>query len=317
MKETVHKSVLLEESIEGLNLKEGQKIVDCTLGGGGHTSAILEEIGETGKLLAIDADKDAIERYKVKYKGKISNVVLVNDNFVNLAKILKKNKFAPVDGILADFGFSSDQIEDANRGLSFMTEGPLDMRYDKKQTLTAEEIVNSWSREELTRIFKEYGEEWVAEKIAKQITEERKKKRITTTLELGHIVSTVKHRQGKIHPATQVFQALRIAVNSELKVIEDFLPQAVEALKPGGRLAVITFHSLEDRIVKWFFKKIDIKAHACRVKGSGEVKEKGSPDPLMHVQVRLINKKIIAPKWDEIKSNRRSRSAKLRVVERV
>jgi len=318
-RETIHKPVLLKEVIENLNLKPGQKIVDCTLGGGGHTMAILEKVTPEGKILAIDADEEAISQFKSKIQNQkskvLDNIILINDNFENLNRILKDNNFTPVEGILVDFGFSSDQIEDETKGLSFLREGPLDMRYGKKQNLTAEEIINSYSKDDLVRIFKNYGEEPVAERIAKAITEARKKERIKSTLRLAEVVLSVKHRRGKIHPATQVFQALRIEVNDELGVIERFLPQAVEALAPGGRLAVITFHSLEDRIVKNFFKKISLKIHACRVEESGE--KKGFPDSSAHGQIILINKKVIKPKWEEVKFNKRARSAKLRVVEKM
>jgi 16S rRNA (cytosine1402-N4)-methyltransferase len=312
---SVHKSVLLDETIEKLSLKPGQKIVDCTLGGGGHTKIILDGIGDNGELLAIDQDEKAVEAFKAKAESLKQKTILVNDNFDNLEDILQKNKFLPVDGILADFGFSSDQIEDDKRGLSFMRSGPLDMRYGKNQSLTAEDIVNGYSRDELVKIFKEYGEEPLPEKIAKAIAEARRKERITTTSQLADVISGVKSRRGKMHPATQVFQALRIEVNDELGVIERFLPQAVKALKPGGRLAIITFHSLEDRIVKRFFKKISLNTHACRVEESGE--KKGSPDSSTDFKVKLINKKVIKPSWDEVKVNRRARSAKLRVVERI
>lgn len=316
---TIHKPVLLNEVIENLNLKPGDKVVDCTLGGGGHAEAMLEKVFTAGKVLAIDADEKAIQQFKSKIKNKksklLDNIILIRDNFENLERILKDNDFAPVQGILADFGFSSDQIENEAKGFSFLREGPLDMRYGESQILTAEEIVNSYSKDELVKIFKDYGEEPVAERIAKAITEARRKERIKSTFRLAEVISSVKHRRGKIHPATQVFQALRIAVNDELGVIERFLPQAVRALSPGGRLAIITFHSLEDRIVKNFFKKISLKTHACRAEESGE--KKGSPDSSSHGQIILVNKKVIQPKWEEVKFNKRARSAKLRVVEKV
>lgn len=319
MEKTKHKPVLLKEVVENLNLKKGDKVVDCTLGGGGHTEAILDKVLPGGCVLAIDLDNEAISRFKLKIKNQkskiLDNVILIRDNFENLERILKDNNFAPVQGILADFGFSSDQIENEAKGLSFLREGPLDMRYSENQTLTAEEIVNSYSKDELVKIFREYGEEPVAERIAKAITEARRRERIKSTSRLAEVISSVKHRRGKIHPATQVFQALRIAVNDELGVIERFLPQAVRALSPGGRLAIITFHSLEDRIVKIFFKKISLKTHACRVEESGE--KKGSPDSSVHGQIKLVNKKVIQPKWEEIKVNKRARSAKLRVVEKI
>ena len=318
MKDSVHKSVLLEEAVESLNLKPGQRIVDCTLGGGGHARAILEKIEPSGKLLAIDADKEAIKRFKTQNtKHKTQNLILVQDNFVNLKKIVKNNNFYPVDGIIADFGFSSDQIEDEERGFSFLRDAPLDMRYDIKAKLSAEDIVNKWSESELVKIFEEYGEEWLGKKIAKKIIEEREKKSIKTTFQLSDVIQKVKKRRGKIHPATKIFQALRIAVNDELGVIERFLPQAVEVLNPGGRLVIITFHSLEDRIVKYFFRSIAVNIHnACRVKGL-EGEGETSFSPLIEFKIKLINKKVIKPKWAEIKNNKRARSAKMRVVETV
>ncbi|MBT4277885.1 16S rRNA (cytosine(1402)-N(4))-methyltransferase RsmH [Candidatus Falkowbacteria bacterium] len=318
MKDSVHKSVLLEEAVESLNLKPGQRIVDCTLGGGGHARAILEKIEPSGKLLAIDADKEAIKRFKTQNtKHKTQNLILVQDNFVNLKKIVKNNNFYPVDGIIADFGFSSDQIEDEERGFSFLRDAPLDMRYDIKAKLSAEDIVNKWSESELVKIFEEYGEEWLGKKIAKKIIEEREKKSIKTTFQLSDVIQKVKKRRGKIHPATKIFQALRIAVNDELGVIERFLPQAVEVLNPGGRLVIITFHSLEDRIVKYFFRSIAVNIHnACRVKGL-EGEGETSFSPLIEFKIKLINKKVIKPKWAEIKNNKRARSAKMRVVEKV
>jgi len=321
MKKTKHKPVLLEETIENLNLMPGQKIIDCTLGGGGHTLKILEKVVPNGKVLAIDQDEKAISEFKLKVKNEklkvLDNIILVNDNFDNLKKIAKKNKFFPVNGILADFGFSSDQIEDRGRGLSFLRDGPLDMRYGEKQELTAEKIINNWPEAELKRIFEDYGEEWMGKKIAKAIAGERKKNKIKSTIQLANVILKVKRRRGKIHPATKIFQALRIAVNDELGVIERFLPQAVEILAPGGRLAIITFHSLEDRIVKYFFKNIAINNHACRVGGSEEDRKKRTCDSPKRFKIKLINKKVIKPKWEEIKTNRRARSAKLRVIEKV
>ncbi len=319
MKKTVHKSVLLDEVVESLDLKAGKRIVDCTLGGGGHTMAILNKISPDGKVLAIDLDKVALSRFKngVSSSALRKNIILVNDNFDNIKKIVEKNKFNPVDGIVVDFGFSSDQIEDESSGLSFMQDGPLDMRYDKNQELTAEYIVNNWTESELVRIFNDYGEEWMSEKIAKAIIVDREKNKIKTTAQLVDTISRVKRRRGKIHPATKVFQSLRIAVNDELGVIERFLPQAIDVLSVGGRMSVITFHSLEDRIVKYFFKNIDINNHACRVGGSGEGRKSRTCGSPKRFNIKLINKKVIKPKWDEVKQNRRARSAKLRVIEKV
>lgn len=319
MKKTIHKSVLLDEAVENLALSPGQRIVDCTLGGGGHTMAILNKITPNGKVLAIDLDKTALNRFKERISkySFCKNVILVNDNFDNIKKIVEKNNFNPVDGIVVDFGFSSDQIEDENSGLSFMRDGPLDMRYNKDQELTAESIVNNWPESDLVRIFNDYGEEWMSEKIARAIIVSRDREAIRTTSQLTDVISSVKRRIGKIHPATKVFQALRIAVNDELGVIERFLPQAIDVLNVGGRMSVITFHSLEDRIVKYFFKNIDVNNHACRVGGSEEGRKSRTCDSPKRFNIKLINKKVIKPKWSEVKENRRARSAKLRVIEKV
>ncbi|MCD4705714.1 16S rRNA (cytosine(1402)-N(4))-methyltransferase RsmH [bacterium] len=330
--ETIHKPVLLKEVIEYLNPQKGQNFIDCTLGGGGHSTAILNKIVPNGKILAIDLDKTAIDRFKskvnppaggqksngfrVKHGMTKNNIILVNDNFVNLEKIIKKYKFDKVSGIVVDFGFSSDQIKDENRGFSFLNSGLLSMKYNVQQKLSAEMIVNDYSKEELERIFKEYGEEPLSTKIADIIVKERKNKRIKTTTQLADIVQKVKKRYGKIHPATQIFQALRIETNNELQNIEEFLPQAVKALVKGGRLTVITFHSLEDRIVKKFFRKNAVNIHACRDQEGAEADNSASASE-ENLRIKIINKRVIKPKWDEIKKNRKARSAKLRVIEKV
>ncbi|MEA2088557.1 MAG: 16S rRNA (cytosine(1402)-N(4))-methyltransferase RsmH [Patescibacteria group bacterium] len=315
---TLHKPVLLKEVVEYLNPQAGQNFIDCTLGGAGHAQAILEKILPEGKLLAVDLDEKAIKNYESRIKNYEfrKNLILVNDNFVNLKKIVEKYKFNQVNGIIADFGFSSDQIKDEARGFSFLKDSRLDMRYDIQQELTAEKIVNNYSREELGSIFKEYGEEPLSEKIADIIVKERKNKKIKTTAQLADIVQKVKKRRGKIHPATQVFQALRIEINNELQNIEEFLPQAVKALVKGGRLAVITFHSLEDKIVKKFFRKNAVNIHACRDQKGAEA-EKSAFALKEGLEIKIINKRVIKPKWDEIKKNRKARSAKLRVIEKV
>lgn len=325
---TLHKPVLLNEILEYLNPQAGQNFIDCTLGGGGHTTAILNKVIPGGKVLAIDLDKEAIKNYESRIKNQElrKNLILVNDNFVNLEKIIVEHNFSPVNGVLVDFGFSSDQIENSERGFSFLREGPLDMRFGGRRSeiggrnsLTAEEVVNKWSQKELETIFREYGEEWMAGKIASRIIEERKRDPIRTTLQLVGIIEKAKRRRGKISPATKVFQALRIAVNNELENIKNFLPQAVKILSPKGRLAVISFHSLEDRIVKYFFKSIALSNHTCRVANSpfaenadGVVgEEKDAP------LIKIINKKVIKPEYKEISKNPRARSAKLRVIEKI
>ncbi|NCF74961.1 MAG: 16S rRNA (cytosine(1402)-N(4))-methyltransferase RsmH [Xanthomonadaceae bacterium] len=316
--ETIHKPVLLREVIEYLNPQHGQNFIDCTLGGGGHSRAILKKILPAGKLLAIDLDEEAIKNFQFSiFNFQLQrNIILVNDNFANLEKIVKKYKFYPVNGIIADFGFSSDQIADKKRGFSFLNDGPLNMKYNVKQKLNAEMIVNNYTREELEKIFKEYGEEPLSAKIANIIIKERKKNRIKTTTQLAEIIQKVKKRRGKIHPATQVFQAIRIETNNELQNIIEFLPQAIKILDKGGRLAIITFHSLEDRIVKKFFRKKAVNIHACRVLKRAEAENSASAQT-QDLQIKIINKRVIKPRWDEVKKNKKARSAKLRVVEKV
>ena len=307
-----HVPVLLAEVITGLNLKEGNRVIDCTLGDGGHSEKILEMIGPQGKLLGIDADPESLMRAKQYLYNYSDQSIFVRDNFVNLTEIVRDNNFGLVDGILADFGWSSPQFEERGRGFSFTKDEPLDMRYAKIKNqnskikdneLTAAEILNELSQEELEKIFKNYGEEKLAKEIAAAIVSKRAVAPIERTSQLAEIVLQVYREKlhtdkeipwiGGIHPATQVFQALRIAVNRELEVIKQFLPQAVAALKPGGRLAVITFHSLEDRIAKQYFKTQENRT------------------------IKLVNKKPLSASEEELASNPRAHSAKLRVVEKI
>jgi len=260
-----HIPVLLNETIEGLNLKAGARVIDCTLGDAGHSEKILEKIGNTGKLLGIDADPEAILRVKQFLYNFQKQTIFVRDNFVNLTNIVKENNFGPVEVILIDLGWSTPQFEERGRGFSFQNlNEPLDMRYGSNfqfpisyfQSQTASELVNELSESELEKIFREYAEEKLSKEIAKEIIEVRKVKKFETVGDLVEAVLKVYREKlkskkeipwvGGLHPATKVFQALRIAVNNELQVVEQVLPQAIEVLKPGGRLAVITFHSLED-----------------------------------------------------------------------
>lgn len=316
MSRTIHKPVLLKESLEGLNLKKGAVVVDATLGGGGHSREILKIIGKEGMLIGIDADSEAIERFQIS-----DNILLVNDNFSNLENILKELKIDKVDAILADLGFSSDQMENAERGFSFQKDAELDMRFSlrianshecTKETPTAKEIVNNYSEEELTRILKEYGEERFAKSIARKICEIRKSKEIRTTTELAEIIVSAtpkKYKFGKIHPATRTFQALRIEVNQELENLKKFAPAAIAALNSGGRLAIISFHSLEDRIVKNIFRE---NARGCICPANF---------PICRCEhealVKVVSKKPIVPSAEEVESNPRSRSAKLRIAEKI
>lgn len=303
----IHKSVLLGEAIDNLNLKEGAVVVDATLGSGGHSKEILKKIGESGKLIAIDYDAENIEKF-----GKTENAILVNDNFANLEKILGELKIEKVDAILADLGISSDQLENEKYGLSFQKEAKLDMRLDKKIEISAWDIINKYDQRDLEKIIKDFGEEKFAGNIAKKIIEYRKVKSIETTKELACVVGgaiPARFRKGKIHPATKTFQALRIAVNKELENLEKFIPEAILSLNLGGRLAIISFHSLEDRIVKNMFRK---NAEGC-------ICPKNFPQCVCgkKPRVRIISKKPIIPAAEEIAANSRSRSAKMRVCEKI
>lgn len=307
-----HISVLFDECIEGLNLKQGQKIVDCTLGGAGHSKAILDKISPKGKLIAFDLDPASIENAKkilADYKEK-KDYFLINDNFVNLKEDLEDIKIKEIDGVLMDLGLSSYELDDETRGFSFKGDSPLDMSFSGKEEFNAEYIVNNYSVEELTKIFRDYGEEEKAYYIARKIEEERKIKRIKTTGDLVNAILKAKRRaKDKIHPATQVFQALRIEVNHELENLEKTLPDAISSLKSGGRLAVITFHSLEDRIVKRFFRK---EATDCLCDSDLPMCICGHKKT-----IKLVNRKPITPSNKEIGHNPRSRSSKLRIIEKL
>lgn len=285
----MHIPVLLKEVIGNLNPRPNQNFVDCTIGCGGHSKAILEKIKPNGRILGIDLNREAIENLK-----DLNNLILIQDNFANLKSIIENNNFHLINGILLDLGLSSDLLENSGRGFSFLKDEPLDMRFDVRNDLTAEKIINQYNEEDLIKIFKEYGEERFSKRIAREIIKERKKNDIKTTLQLVGIIKRAVpsfYQHLRIHFATRVFQALRIEVNDELNNLEKVLAQAEEILEPGGRIAVISFHSLEDRIVKRFFK------------GSKSLK--------------IITKKPIAPALEEVQKNFRARSAKLRVAEKL
>ena len=305
-----HISVLLEESISSLNLDESSIIVDATLGYGGHSSNILERI-KTGHLFAFDQDSEAIRHSTDRLKKIGTNFTIIKSNFVHLQEELNRLGVYKIDGALFDLGVSSPQLDDEERGFSFHNDAKLDMRMDRDQELSAYEVVNNYSKEELSRIFTKYGEDKFANNIAKKIVEYRESKPIETTLELVEVIKTAVPMKFRIdkHPARQIFQAIRIEVNHELDVIEPAINQALDMLNVGGRVAVITFHSLEDRLVKNIFKakcKID-----DRVKGLPNIPEEYLPD------FKLIYNKAIAPSEEEIKNNPRARSSKLRVIERI
>ncbi len=303
-----HKSVLLEESVEALNIQPNGIYVDCTAGGGGHSAKILEKI-QGGMLIAIDKDADALSACSQRLKG---NVKLIHSDFKRLGEILDELNIDKVDGILADLGVSSYQIDNPERGFSYMTsDAPLDMRMDASQQLTAKEVVNCYSEGELLRLIREYGEEKFAKSIARNIIAQRQKQPIETCGQLVEVIEmSVPHcsRKKGSHPAKRTFQALRIEVNKELDGIDDFLEQAVERLKPNGRLAVITFHSLEDRIVKQSF--VDF-ATDC-------VCPPSFPKCVCNHRAKgvLLSKKPIEPSAFEQQENSRSQSAKLRVFVR-
>jgi 16S rRNA (cytosine1402-N4)-methyltransferase len=308
----IHKSVLLKEAIEFLKLNPDAVVVDATLGGGGHSSVILESIGEEGKLIAIDQDEKAIKKFRTYLKPKIGNIILVKDNFSNLEKILGGQGIKSVDGILADLGYSSTQMEDESYGLSFLKDAELDMRLNKDSVLTAKEIINSYAEKDLERILRDYGEEKFARNIAGKIIAYRKTKPIEKTGELAELVKQAipqKFQKSGQHPATKTFQALRIEVNQELENLKKFIPQSIEILKPGGRLAIISFHSLEDRIVKNIFRE---NARGCICPTNFPQCRCGNTP-----KIKIITKKPVTPDIEEIWDNSRARSAKLRVCERV
>lgn len=307
---TKHVSVLLQESISSLNLLENSVVVDATLGYGGHSSNILERISK-GYLFAFDQDSEAI-RYSTDRLNSIgTNFTIIKSNFVNMKEELEKRGINKVDAVLFDLGVSSPQLDDESRGFSFHNDARLDMRMDRDQKLSAYEVVNEYSEQDLARIFYKYGEDKFSKSVARRIVEYRKEKPIETTLELVEVIKSgvpMKYRINK-HPARQIFQAIRIEVNHELDVIEPALSQALELLRVGGRVAVITFHSLEDRLVKNYFKemtKIDDK-----VKGMPNIPDEYLPD------FKLVVNKAIIPSDSEIENNPRARSSKLRVIERI
>jgi 16S rRNA (cytosine1402-N4)-methyltransferase len=303
---SAHIPVMLDETIKALSVQPGGRYIDTTIDGGGHAIAIMEHSSPGGQLLGIDADPEVAELARTRLKAYGSSVLIANDNFANLEAICIKHDFKPVNGILFDLGLSSLQL-DGDRGFSFQHEAPLDMRFNPNQKVTAADIVNKYSEAELAGVIRDYGEEGNSRRIARRIAQQRP---ISTTLELAQVVErAVGSRRGKIHPATRTFQALRIAVNNELENLESALKQAVALLGFEGRLVIISYHSLEDRIVKRFFKQ---EASDCICPP-----EAMSCSCHHTARLRLINKKVITPSPDEIKANPRSRSARLRAVERV
>lgn len=308
-----HISVLLEETIENLNIKENGIYVDGTLGGGGHSLEIVKKLGKNGKLIGIDQDEQALKAAKLRLKDYQDKTVFVKNNFVHIDKVLEDLHIEKVDGVILDIGVSSHQLDEGERGFSYMKDAPLDMRMDQDQELSAFTVVNEYPKEFLTEIFYKYGEEKWSKRIAEKIAEERQDQKIATTLDLvevlDHAIPKKVQRQIQGHFAKRVFQAIRIEVNQELRVLEEMIPKVVERLKPGGRLCIITFHSLEDRIVKNSFKELN-KDCIC------------PPEIPVCVcdhrrKVKIITRKPIEAMETEKENNARSRSAKLRVCEKV
>ncbi|MFC1987278.1 16S rRNA (cytosine(1402)-N(4))-methyltransferase RsmH [Chloroflexota bacterium] len=307
MLKPAHIPVLVEETIKALNVQPGGRYVDCTLGGGGHAAAILENSSPGGQLLGIDADPEAMKIARVRLEAFSDSTLLISDNFVNLQAICYKYDFLPVHGILFDLGLSSIQLNGSGRGFSFQHDAPLDMRLNPDQEITAADIVNTYSEGELAHLIRTYGEEGHSRSIAHRIVQERP---IRTTLQLVQVIErVVGSRRGKIHPATKTFQALRISVNQELEHLESALKQAISLLGFEGRLVVIGYHSLEDRIVKQFMQR---EARDC-------ICPPGMPTCICGhtASLRLVRRRVITPSPDEVQVNPRSRSAKLRVAERV
>ena len=305
-----HKSVLLDETIEGLEIKPDGIYVDGTMGGAGHSSVILSRLGANGRLVCIDQDEDAI-RTGTQRIGSDERVTIVRSNYCNISQVLEDLGIGSVDGILLDLGVSSYQFDEAGRGFSYRFDSPLDMRMDRRQTLTAKDIVNNYSEKELFRIIKTYGEDQFAQNIAKHIVLARQRGEINTTFELNEIIKAYLPAKKRMngHPSKKTYQALRIECNRELEVLKDSLDTMIELLNPGGRLCIITFHSLEDRIVKLAMKDAE---NPCTCPPEFPVcvcgkKSKG----------RVVTRKPIVPTEEELRENSRSASAKLRIFEKL
>lgn len=307
-----HEPVLLKETIEALNIKENGIYVDCTVGGAGHSIEILQRMGPNGRLVAIDQDQEALIAATNKLEAYKDQVYFIKCNYAYLGKILDSLSIDKVDGVLMDIGVSSHQLDEGQRGFSYHQDSELDMRMDKEQDLTAKYIVNNYSKEDLESIFWNYGEEKWGMRIAEFIVEARNEKEISTTFDLVEIIKNAipkKVRMEGKHPAKRVFQALRIEVNKELDVLETGINSAVERLKVGGRLAVITFHSLEDRIVKNIYKEL---SRGCTCPPEFPVCVCNKVET-----VKVITRKPIVATEEELEKNNRARSAKLRVCEKL
>lgn len=306
-----HKSVLLDETIESLNIKPNGIYVDGTLGGGGHSYEIAKRLTDGGRLIGIDQDEDAIRAAKERLSEFADRVTIVRDNYCNMPKVLDELGISKVDGILLDIGVSSYQLDEAERGFTYKQDAPLDMRMDQRQEMTAKDIVNGYSEEDLYRIIRDYGEDKFAKNIAKHIVQARQIKPVETTFELDDIIKAaipMKFRATGGHPAKKTFQAIRIELNRELEVLDESIDAMTDLLNDNGRLCIITFHSLEDRIVKTRFRKNenpctcppDFPVCVCGKKPKGKV----------------ITRKPIVPDEEELEENKRAKSSKLRVFER-
>ncbi|MBU5225353.1 16S rRNA (cytosine(1402)-N(4))-methyltransferase RsmH [Clostridium senegalense] len=303
-----HVSVLLDECIEALNIKEDGIYVDCTLGGGGHSSEILKKLSEKGRLIGIDQDKDALKAASERLK-EYKNTTFVHNNFYNIKEILEKLNIEKVDGILMDLGVSSYQLDNADRGFSYMKDAPLDMRMDRENSLSAYNVVNDYSEDELADVIKSFGEERFAKRISNFIVNRRP---IETTLQLADIVMAAipgKFKKDGGHPAKRTFQAIRIEVNKELMILNKAIEDSVEALNSDGRIAIITFHSLEDRIVKNKFKELNDPCNCPKELPFCVCNKKPIVD--------LVSRKPIEPSKEEQENNSRSRSSKLRVARKI
>lgn len=306
-----HTTVLLHEAVEALNIKPDGIYVDGTLGGAGHSHLILSKL-TSGHLYAFDQDQSVIVAATEKLSQVSSNFTIIHENFVNMQKALQTFGVERVNGILLDLGVSSMQFDEGDRGFSYRFDAPLDMRMDNRQTLTAQVIVNTYDEKELARIFFIYGDEKFSRQIARKIVSEREKAPIQTTFQLLDIIKSVLPEKVKRqkHPGKKVFQALRIAVNNEIGVLEQLLEQSTDLLAQGGRLSIITFHSLEDRVCKQFIKQFELKPKNRRLSKLPLQEEE------ITLQMQRVSKKAIEPTAEEIKNNPRAKSARLRIYEK-
>lgn len=306
-----HVSVLLNECLDALDIKEDGIYVDCTLGGAGHSLEILKRLSTKGRLIGIDQDTDALKAAKEALKD-YNNVTYVHDNFYNVEAILEKLQIGSVDGIFMDLGVSSFQLDEAERGFSYMKDAALDMRMDRSKGISAYDVVNNYSEEQIGEVLRNYGEEKFSKRIANFIIDRRVDKPINTTLELVNVIDAAipaKYKRDGGHPAKRTFQGIRIEVNGELRILNKAIEDGIQKLKSGGRMAIITFHSLEDRIVKVKFKDLN---DPCKCPKQLPMCVCGKT-PI----VKLISRKPIVAGEEELETNKRSRSAKLRVCEKI